>query len=175
MKETIEEIVFILLNSDKIKYKLLGIQLASTFDKKNKNEFKVERIKEKLYNKYLEMIDPDSARTLINLDVTIQGLTNYIYDSSFWDMDYYGNFFFHGERLQRTLQGYLPGSETSYQFHRRYNQELSVITDLLNKKEALLSIPSPLKEGENEKLANLLREVFLSESKDLMEVKRLYR
>ena len=175
MKEKIEEIVFLLLNSNKLRDKVLGMQLAKTFSKENKTEVRVERIKRKLYEKYLTMIDPDVARNLNNIDVLLDGVLRFIYEESFWWMDDYGNFHFNGQTLERTAEGYITNTATKRFYYGKYEQQFKAADELLKEKENILAVPPALKEGENEKLADLLREVITTDTIELQDTKRLYK
>ena len=175
METKIAEIIFELLNSSRIKDKLLGMQLASIFDKKKKTEDQIIRIQEKLLNKYLEMINPDLARDMMNNLIELRGIANFIYKSTFWYLGDDDNFHFNGETLERTDEGYIIDTPMKQRFFENFTNELNLINKIIIERNNLRALPPEIKEGENEKLVYLIREVVFSKPEELKELKRIYR
>jgi len=190
MQQLLEEIIFELLNCDKLKYKYIGMQLAHEFTKRSinhdKRDLKIDSIKERLYKILLENVDNNTAAKIQNNNVLIKALSSRISKSSTWHMDSKGNFVSKDNKYTYTVfkneEGYYAHPRKNYElgkveadFVTKFQPELRIIHSALTENENLLNNIVCFSNGlVSDKLLSLIVE-FMNHKEEIKEVRKIYK
>ena len=190
MQQLLENIIFELLNSERLKDKYIGMQLAHEFTKKSINEDKrkekIKEIKKKLYAILLDSIEDNIATTIKNNNAIIKSLTMKIKRNSGWSIGKNGTFYKRQNNitysLLRNKEGYFVHPRMVYEitkieedFYKTYQSELQVIhSALLENDNILNNIDCFIKKDRRPNLIHYIIE-FLNNEEKVLEVKKLYK
>ncbi len=190
MQQLLEDIIYELINSNKIKYKLLGMKIYIEFNKKTINDKKRKQIIESLKKQFLliitENIDEKVATQIKNNNTIIRLVKKQIQSESNWIMDKNGNFSKKEDNFFLTITRKKDG----YHLHPRKNLELGIReVEFYNEhQEQLQAIHKAIQQNESflentecfitnndyKRLIQLLVQ-FIHNKEEIKEVKKLYK
>lgn len=174
MQTLIEELIFKLINNNKLSYKVVGMELANEFTKEVKDPKKrlkkLDNIENKLFKIFLSNISEDDALTIVVYQNKIFAIADDIYYKSGFTMNRDYSFTKGDVEIIRTENGYEVKPDTvktqmiGEDFINRYEKELKRINEVIDFIYSIINGGYKLKENADKGLIDLILQ-FLNTSR----------